>query len=181
MRRATLLLVTLALGPLASASTQEPPEPGQRVKVRYSCTTISWKDCSSEGIVVRLDADTLVLMAAADSTMTFPVASVTRLELSLGQKSMAGRGAVIGLALGGVGGGVLVGAACANDPFTQHATVPCAAVGAVVFGAGGALIGGLIGAMSTGTRWEEVPLERLRVSFVPQRDGRLGLGLSVRF
>ncbi len=51
MGRATLLLVTLALGPLASASTQEPPDPGQRVKVRYSCTTISWKDCSSEGIV----------------------------------------------------------------------------------------------------------------------------------
>jgi len=30
-------------------------------------------------------------------------------------------------------------------------------------------------------RWEEVPLDQLRVSFVPQLDGRFGFGLSVRF
>ncbi len=30
-------------------------------------------------------------------------------------------------------------------------------------------------------RWQEVPLDRLRVSVAPQRDGRFGLGLSVRF
>ena len=30
-------------------------------------------------------------------------------------------------------------------------------------------------------RWEEVPLDRLRVSFAPQRDARFALGFSVSF
>jgi hypothetical protein len=42
----------------------------------------------------------------------------------------------------------------------------------------GVIIGGFIWKTD---RWEEVPLDRLRVSFGPQRDGRFGFGASVRF
>jgi len=42
-------------------------------------------------------------------------------------------------------------------------------------------LGAVIGALIKTDRWEEVPLDALRVSFVPQRDGRFGLGMSVRF
>ena len=77
------------------------------------------------------------------------------------------------------------GAVCANispiifavDSYSGR----CALAGAVIFGAGGALLGFIVGAMITGTRWEEVPLDRLRLQVAPQRDGRFGLGLSVRF
>jgi hypothetical protein len=55
------------------------------------------------------------------------------------------------------------------------------ATGALVFGAVGGFVGGGIGAMSSSERWKEVPLDRLRVSIVPLRDGRFALGLSVAF
>jgi hypothetical protein len=49
-----------------------------------------------------------------------------------------------------------------------------------VLGIGVGLIGAGIGALLGGERWEEVPLDRLRVSFAPRRDG-FALGLSVSF
>ena len=176
MRHATILVAILAFVPLTSVMAQEPPpvKPGDRVRVtapdlgirKQAATFEAWR------------GDTLVIVA--DSIMNFPLAFVTLLEVGRNRR-YAGRGAVIGLALGGVGGGVLFGVACANDPFLGDATGTCAVVGAVFLGTGGALIGALIGAMSTGTRWEEVPLDHLRVSFVPQSDGRFSLGWSVRF
>lgn len=57
----------------------------------------------------------------------------------------------------------------------------CAAAGGVIFGAAGALLGALIGATMKTERWVSVPLDELRVSFGPQRDGRFGFGASVRF
>ncbi len=38
-----------------------------------------------------------------------------------------------------------------------------------------------VGAVIMTDRWQEVPLDRLRVNLGPQRDGRFGLGLLVRF
>jgi len=59
--------------------------------------------------------------------------------------------------------------------------VECVALGAAAFGVTGALVGLGIGALLKSERWEEVPLDRLRVNIVPQRDGRFALGLSVAF
>jgi hypothetical protein len=39
----------------------------------------------------------------------------------------------------------------------------------------------MVGGSIKTDRWREVPLDRLRVGFAPQRDGRFGLGASVRF
>jgi len=41
--------------------------------------------------------------------------------------------------------------------------------------------GGIVGYFIKTDRWEEIPLERLRVSLTPQRDGGFALGFSVRF
>ena len=60
-------------------------------------------------------------------------------------------------------------------------TVGTAAIGAGVVSVAGAMVGIVVGALIKTERWEEVPFDQLRVSFVPQRDGRLGIGLSVRF
>jgi hypothetical protein len=57
----------------------------------------------------------------------------------------------------------------------------CFGVGAIVVAVPSAFVGGIIGAFIKTDRWEEVPLDRLRVSFAPQRDGRFALGLSVAF
>jgi len=52
---------------------------------------------------------------------------------------------------------------------------------AFVIGAMGGLAGGITGYFIKTDSWEEVPLERVRVSLAPQRDGGFALGFSVRF
>ena len=181
MRRATLLIAALALTPLATVMAQlqpSPLEPGQRVRVTAPDLGIR----KQVGRFEALRGDTLVV-AAADSTMTFPVASVTRLELSRGQKSMAGRWAGIGF-VSGAAFGAIIGFVSGDPPRTCDLCPTAeqkAACGAIVFGGIGALIGRGAGASHKTDRWEEVPLDKLRVSVGPQRDGRLGLGLSFAF
>ena len=55
----------------------------------------------------------------------------------------------------------------------------------VILGVGGAVVGLLagvvVGATEGGGEWEGIGLDRLRMSLGPQRDRRIGLGLSVRF
>ena len=48
-------------------------------------------------------------------------------------------------------------------------------------GAAGGIVGVIIGYGIKTDRWEEVPLDQLRVSLAPQRDGGFALGFSVRF
>ena len=50
-----------------------------------------------------------------------------------------------------------------------------------VLGAGGGLVGAIVGSFIKTEQWEEIPLERLHVSLTPQRDGGFALGFSVRF
>ncbi len=128
-------------------------------------------------------ADTLVL--AADSTMKFPLASLTRLEVSRGRDS---RPVIAGAVIGAVTGAV-IGAAAASDPDCPGFLDVRAECIEVVTRARGALFGavlgglalGLVGRAVGGARWEEIPLDRLRVSVVPQQSGRLALGFSVAF
>ena len=121
-----------------------------------------------------------------------PLTSVTRLEVHRGQKTSA---STVALATGfGAGGGAVmtVGLVCLvesalagglycqglNERLTREITF----LGWIAIGAGaGALVGALVGATRKTERWEEVPLDRLRVSFVPLHDGRLGIGASVKF
>ncbi len=154
-----------------------PLEPGQRVRVTAPDLGIR----KQVGRFETLRGDTLVV-AAADSTMTFPVTSVTRLELSWGQRSLARRGAGIGF-LSGATIGAIIGFAAGDDTncyFICFTAEDKATAGVIVLGGIGALIGLAVGSHKTDL-WEEVPLDQLRVSVGPQRDGRLGLGLSFAF
>ncbi len=179
MRHATILVAILAFVPLASATAQEPPPVKVGDRMRVTAPDLRGR----EGTVQLLTTDSLVMHPeyGAPNRLAMLLASVTRLELSTPGGSRAGRGALIGFALGGVGGAAAAGTACGNSAWFRDDSAGCAALGFGVFGAGGALLGAIIGAMITGTRWEEVPLDRFRVSLGPQRDGRFGLGLSVRF
>ncbi len=106
----------------------------------------------------------------------------------LGTGSNARKGAGIGLLVGAATGAV-IGLASGDDPSCSGSGWFCwrftaeekAALGAVGLGGLGAVIGLIAGAASGSERWEKVPLDRVRVSVGPQRDGRLGFGASVRF
>ncbi len=56
-----------------------------------------------------------------------------------------------------------------------------AAVGAVIFGGTGLVLGAVFGWFFNEHSWQEVPLDQLEVSFVTPPAGEVGLGLSVRF
>ena len=76
---------------------------------------------------------------------------------------------------------VLLWTTAGSDNPCKDYPAACAAGGAAVVGVTGALVGLGIGALSKSERWEDVPLDRLRVSIVPLPDGRLAFGLSVVF
>jgi hypothetical protein len=132
------------------------------------------------------EADSLVVETKGH-TLTVPLDSVTKLDVVRGQKSRAGAGALIGLFVGGVAG-AFIGSASEKDcaqglfsglcsGFSGMATAGGATAGIL----GGLVAWALIGRLIKTDRWQEVPLDRLRVSLGPQRDGRFGLGGSVRF
>ncbi len=187
MRDVTCLLAVVSLVPLVTLSAQAPPpvEPGQRVRVTAPELGVR----KQAGKFVTLRGDTLVL--AADSTMNYPLTSVTGLDVFGGRKSFgAGKGAGLGFLIG-AGGGAVIGALFGLSPdaecsfWDSSASGPCpgtlAIVGAILGGVTGTLVGVVSGALVKTDRWEEVPLDRLRVSFAPQRDRRIALGVLVRF
>ncbi len=178
MRHATILVAILAFVPLASATAQV--RPGARVRVSgHSCQPF-YNNCGEGwaervGTFVAWKSDTLVVQSNGD-TVQVALMNVTRLDLHMGRKAQAYNGAVVGGLVVVVPLAILF-AFC--DDFCPSAGE--AARGLLVWGAAGAFVGALVGASTNTDRWEEVPLDQLRVSFGPQPDGRVGLGLSVRF
>ncbi len=183
MRHATILVAVLAFVPLASATAQVPVRPGARVRVTgrfcqpvYSNCVLGWPE-RRVGTFVAWKSDSLVVQSNGD-TLQVALMNVTRLDVYMGRKGHAGTGAVVGGLVVGVPLAILLAASCDGFICTPASG---AAVGLLVVSAVGAFVGAIVGAPINTDRWEEVPLDQLRVSFVPQRDGRFGLGLSVRF
>ncbi len=154
MRRATILVAILAFVPLASATAQE-----QLASITRDVRTTTF--------------------AAANSVLVFHPGQGGRGPPRWGCRrwNPCLRGGAIGL-LVGAGVGAVIGLASGDDPSGASCFLICtasekAAIGAVIFGGVGAIIGYVIA--SSGKH------DRLLVSVGPQRDGRLGLGLSAGF
>ncbi len=179
MRAVACLLTVVSLVPFATLSAQTPPlvEPGQRLRVTAR-DSIGQPSGRLVGTLVTVTAEHIVVERRGDQ-LTMPRELVTRLEVSRGQRSKRGTGAVIGFLLG-AGVGAVVGVASCQADGQGDCRRDAALIGVAAVGALGAGIGAIVGAGKT-DRWEEVPLDQLRVSFAPQRDGRIALGVLVRF
>lgn len=177
MRPITCLVAVLAVVPLTRVTAQDPPPVtvGTRVRVTAPDLDIDKYD----GTVTAVRSDTLTV-----GTLQVPLASVTRLDVHQGRKGNVGKGAIIGTLVGvptGLALGILYQQACSDSIETGETCLALIPIGAVAVGLAGALVGGTIGALIKTDRWEEVPLDQLRVSVGPQRDGRFGFGALVRF
>ncbi|NIM49030.1 MAG: hypothetical protein GTO22_07195 [Gemmatimonadales bacterium] len=198
MRTFAYPLMMLLVAPICTATAQDqwpPLEPGARVRLTHQHPTCPLETCSgtkerSVGTLKAAPADTLLLeLHGRVDPLAMPLSSVTKLEVQRGRKAATWTGAGIGAVAGAV-----VGAVIAVATFEEPA--PCewfcfdfgpsdAGEAAVMGLAGGATLGFLVGlgvgALFKTDRWEEVPLDRLRVSLAPQRDGRSALALSIAF
>lgn len=179
--RALAILAVLVLAPLTDALAQELPlRPGRRVRV--TAPTIGIKKQAATFDALRGD----MLVVVADSTMDFPLASVTRLDVYAGRQGHARRGAGIGFLAGVSVGGVIGYFYCtagtgdcldsSSDQGAELQLIGPLAIGAVA----GTLLGAAVGALIKTDKWEQVPLDRLRVSVVPTRSG-FGIGASFAF
>jgi hypothetical protein len=187
MRHLSLCLVAiLTFMPLASATAQVPIRQGARVRVTRLpiCPPTCVGGPPRQDVVtfVTWSGDTL-LAQSNGNTIVLPLDAVTKLEVSQGQKSHTGVGAVIGFLVGGAAGAAIGYASysCEGWSCLGYGPWPSAGVGLAIGGVGGLVAGALIGSAIKTDRWEEVPLDRVRVSLGPQRDGRFGFGASVRF
>ena len=145
--------------------------PGDRVLVLTTASRDPYP-CTLQAV----NADTLVLAAEGQvRPLVLPLADVTRLEVSRGMKSRAFTGARWGFGIGGlIGMGI---GYYSTDDWDEAETQGL--LGALLGGVAGAVVGGLVGSTMEVERWEEVPIDRLRVSV--GTDGGLSVRSSIRF
>lgn len=181
-----LVLLTALL--LSCASTGpprfwiEPVATGDRVRVWAPSVGVE----GAVGTVLALRADTIVV--DNDEPLVLAISSLTRLEVSRDRQSRAGIGGIVGL-IGGAVAGAVIGIASIDNPENECFSFECEhyedylksiGIAAVLGGVVGYSVGFLIGSTIKVDRWEEVPLDRLQVTIMPQRRGGLSVGLSVK-
>jgi hypothetical protein len=202
MKRIAAVFVLAATPSLALAGSQDELAAGGRVRAR-----IQDAKGADEWIVGRLvDADdaSVTIRTARGEAVAIPLRRLDRLDRSLGRRS-AGRGALRGAGLGFASGavlGALAGAvgsdggsspACNAPPRGDAQWLEAAAcgaslgrgpesatMGAAVLGTAGAVLGGLVGSLAPGERWERTSVEHVRVSIEPRRGG-VGGAVSFSF
>ena len=187
MRRVLQYFVAIALLLLAqeSSAQQRSPQSGQRIRITSWSLGFRPLAATFEGV----NGDTLRVLSEADGTaLAIPLDSVNQVEVQQGRRSLWGEGAVLGVVVVGVGLGALSAALYEEPEPCTGGLCPSWEIGKggmFAFGfVGGALLGGVVGGfigkLVETDRWEEVPLDRLRVSFAPKRGG-FSLAMGVAF
>lgn len=170
---AAVLLSSISIASLDAQAV----DAGNRVRV-----TVEEQAGNMTGTLTEWSQDTLHVApdgSAEQVTATaIAVNTLSRLEISKGLRSNAGKGALIGGGIGLlVGGGMSIIAGSTVDTevtsndylvFTGLVTV------------GGAGVGALIGALIKSERWEEYPLDSLRLGIVPRGGGGFQLTAVLR-
>ena len=187
MRGFTAALTVSIVVPISTLSAQQQPpiEPGARVRVTHQCESrllpvtgeMRTRCREDQGTLAALTTDVLVLVVdRQDSELSISLDSVTEVAVSSGKRSHILAGAGGGALLGTAVGAVASSAKSCTDEWGSLCTAGGAAQGAII----GLVTGLFIGAAIKTDRWEEVPLDRLRVSFAPRRDG-LAIGMRFAF
>jgi hypothetical protein len=181
-RIAYLLAALLVVAPVELEAQRRPPHIGPGDRVRLWAPRLGIE--GSVGTVMALRPDTIVVDRG--ETLVLAISTLTRLEVSRGQKSRAGTGGIVGL-VGGAAVGVLIGTA-SIDADCEILSPDCDvnknlesfALAAVAGGVVGYGVGVLLGSIVKVDRWEEVPLSWLRVRLAPGRRGGFSVGLRVK-
>lgn len=173
---ALLLAMGMSVTAPGLAMAQDRDHPAEDAKVRVQSDVFR-----GEARLVGWTADSLHLEQEAEGhPITIPRHAVASLETgsprtpTQGLFRRAGQGFLVGAALGG--GVSYLGCRTNESPSDKGDPPACALFGGLLYGLRGAWVGGIVGAIHPGTRWESMQLSGTEVS--------LGQGealLSIRF
>lgn len=171
-------LALAALCMIAQDAGAQTLRTGDRIRV----TTLSGGYAQMVGIYQASEPDNLVLFTSQSTRVEVPWDNLSLLQLSRGEHSNAGKGALIGLAVGGAAGLALgIGAAAGSDdagwykPDAGGVVLIAASTGAL-----GAGVGALIGMASKSERWQTVPRQQWQIQVAPDPKGGVAIGVSLR-
>ncbi len=179
-----LILTLLPAAPVSLLAQQAPPvAPGDRVRV----TAPGIQSQRFVGTVIETGADTCLLkVEGRPAPLPLALAAVTQLEVSRGQANKGKTGAIIGGAVGaGIGVAVII-SSYEEDCSSQLLSDLCefgnamALLSPLALGVAGAVLGNVIGKSIESERWEEVPLDRLRVGLSPVTADGVAVFASLR-
>lgn len=180
LRTTALVLVILSSPGSALAAQEEAPRPGSRVRLTYPCGRGAAETCRVAGELVRLREDTITV-ATAETTTSVGRTAISRLELSLGQRSHRWVGAGAGFVVGAGATWLVLGAHC-DLSGNQDAIGAGECAGLTVLGGlAGAGLGYLVGGLIRAERWQDMPVDRLRLGVVRRPGGAFGLAVTVPF
>lgn len=176
-RTAAVALAAIFLA-APSAGAQE-LRSGDRIRVNMHSGDIG----ELIGVYHASEPENLVVYTGESARAKIPWDDISRLQLSHGEQSNAGKGALIGLAIGG-GLGLVAVIATAADPCEgfcpgDPGTAGVVALGAVLAGAG-AGVGALIGAATKSERWQTIPRQQWQIQVAPDLKGGVAIGISLR-
>jgi len=171
---AAVLLLTSSVQSLDAQTVSA----GERVRA-----TIEEQSGKLTGTLEEWGSDTIYVVPDGASqdvpARAISLSTLSRLEISKGLRSNAGKGALIGGGIGLlVGGGMSIIAGSTVDTEVTS-TDYLAFTGLVTLG--GAGLGALIGALTKSERWEEYPVDSLRLGIAPGGDGGFQLTAVLRF
>jgi hypothetical protein len=166
--RTVLAVVATLFAPSPLLAQSRELEPGVRVRVTAPSFQLSPLIGSFQELDARLSR--LTLLTGGDE-VEIPISAVRQLEVSQGTRSYAGLGAAIGLGAGLTYATTLVilGEGAMSGDLLY--------LGYWIAGGTGALVGAIVGSLVETERWEEVPVEKLRISIVS--NGRSGFAISL--
>jgi hypothetical protein len=157
-----------------------PVEPRDRVRV-----TLKRDHSAVVGIIQTIESNALVIQPKTSGLRTVALRDIARLEISRGERTGALKGAAAGFVIFGLAGALAWGAVCEADFGVSPGTSsrePCpgeAALVGVGTGAVGALLGAVIGSFIRTDRWDEAPLNNLRIGSASILKGGFVLSASV--
>lgn len=180
----SLGLLVLAATTSAGALRAQAPavEPGDRVRVTLEA------DGRIVGDLGRIDASGIFLIDGRGGR-AIGLDRIAGIERRIGRKNYIGRGALIGggvaFAVGGTFGALVVNGVCDEAGGCGEDTIPAILVFGGIAGAGGALVGALIGAAASHDIWEAARVPppapdagpALRLGLVPTGGGGVGVGV----
>ncbi|HUF12027.1 MAG TPA: hypothetical protein VMN78_02880 [Longimicrobiales bacterium] len=163
-----------AANPLEAQEAATPLQAGDLLRIRYQGETLV-------GVAYEATDDT-VRITTTNGTVGVPLSPNLRIERSLGRRSRlsgAARGAGKGL-LAGAGGGAVLGFASGDDPTSllSFTAEEKALLAGTLLGVSGVAVGGIIGLIVPGQRWEHTPLDGVQAALYPT-EGGVGIAIQL--